>query len=141
MNERINIKTNISRSLSEVWACWTAPEHIIHWNAASDDWCCPHAVNDLRVGGRFSYRMEARDGSFGFDFCGTYTEVQQEKLIAFTLDDDRTVTVRFTPTENGTQVEETFEAEMENPVEMQKTGWQMILDRFRDHVETSGHTQ
>lgn len=135
MKEQINVSVNVARPLPHVWVYWTAPEHIVHWNAASDDWCCPHAENDLRVGSRFSYRMEARDGSFGFDFCGTYTEVQHEKLVAYTLDDDRTVTVRFTPTENGTLVEETFEAETENPVDMQKTGWQAILDRFKRHVE------
>lgn len=136
MKEQIHVNVNVARSLPEVWTYWTHPRHIVHWNAASDDWCCPHAENDLRVGGRFSYRMEARDGSFGFDFSGTYTEVQQKTLIAYTLDDDRTVTVRFTPTENGTLVEETFEAETENPVDMQKTGWQLILDRFRQHAET-----
>lgn len=138
MPEKITIRTTISASSQHVWHCWTLPEHITQWNAAGDDWHCPKAENDLSVGGRFSYRMEARDGSFGFDFGGTYTAIEDQRLIVYTLDDDRTVSIQFS-TENGqTVVEETFEAESENPIELQLTGWQMILDRFKRYCESIG---
>ena len=107
----------------------------MHWNAASDDWHCPKAENDLRAGGTFSFRMEARDGSFGFDFGGTYTEVKPQQRFAYTIGDGRKVSVDFAKDGNGTKVTETFEAETENPLEMQRHGWQGILDRFKAYAE------
>jgi uncharacterized protein YndB with AHSA1/START domain len=101
------------------------------------DWHTPYAENDLRVGGVFRSRMEAKDGSSGFDFVGTYDEVHQHKLIAFTMSDGRKVKVTFTDTGTSVQIVETFEAEMENPLELQKQGWQTILDNFKKHVETT----
>ncbi|MCB0770673.1 MAG: SRPBCC domain-containing protein [Flavobacteriales bacterium] len=130
MNEPITISTRIARPVAHVWACWTAPEHIVHWNAASDDWHCPKAVNDLREGGAFCYCMAARDGSFSFDFAGTHTAVVPTQRIASTLDDGRKMEVTFTAEGDGTLVTEHFDPEDENPRDMQRSGWQAILDRF-----------
>ena len=125
----------IAKPLDEVWTCWTDPGHIMQWNAASDDWHCPHAENDLRVGGRFTSRMESRDGSFGFDFRGTYTAVEPRSRLAYTMEDGRICSVQFDADAQGTRVAETFDAENENPVDMQRNGWQAILDRFKQYVE------
>jgi uncharacterized protein YndB with AHSA1/START domain len=132
---RITVDAAINKPVGHVWKYWTDPEHITHWNAASEDWHCPHAENDLRVGGRFSSRMEARDGSVGFDFGGTYTEVKPQKKIAYTMDDGRRCEVLFTEEGNGTKMNVTFDAETENPVEMQRGGWQAILDNFKKYAE------
>jgi len=110
----ISVKAEIIAPIEKVWKCWTAPEYITRWNQASDDWHSPHAVNDLRVGGKFNYRMEAKDGSFGFDFWGIYTRVEHYKSIEYTLGDDRKVKVEFLSSGNKTTVVETFEAESEN---------------------------
>lgn len=107
----------------------------MHWNHAGNDWHCPAAQNDLRQGGSFVYKMAAKDGSFEFDFGGTYDEVKEHELIAFTMGDNRTVRVTFVPTSGGVKVIETFEAETQNSPDMQRTGWQMILDNFKKHVE------
>ena len=132
---RVTVSAEVVKPLEHVWTCYTEPQHITQWNAASDDWHCPRAENDLRVGGHFSSRMEARDGSFGFDFGGTYTEVKPNELIAYTMDDGRTCEVRFAKDGGGTQVTVSFDAETENPVEMQRGGWQAILDRFKAYTE------
>jgi len=132
---RIIVSAQVAKPVDHVWTCYTEPTHITQWNAASDDWHCPRAENDLRVGGRFSYRMEALDGSFGFDFGGTYTSVKQMEHFAYTMDDGRTCEVRFAAEGGGTAVTVTFEAETENPVEMQRGGWQSILDRFKAYTE------
>jgi uncharacterized protein YndB with AHSA1/START domain len=121
-----------------VWKYYTEPAHITQWNAASDDWHCPRAENDLRVGGRFSSRMEARDGSMGFDFGGTYNAVLPNQRFAYTMDDGRTAEVGFTRDGNDTKVTVSFDAESENPVEMQRGGWQAILDRFQAYAEKQG---
>lgn len=134
----ITISTRIAKPVAHVWNCWTKPEHIMHWNAASDDWHCPKAENDLRVGGRFSSTMAARDGSFSFDFSGEYTAVEPQSRIAYTLEDGRKVEVRFNPDGDGTNVEQTFDPEKENPEEMQRGGWQAILDRFKAYAEQQG---
>lgn len=118
-----------------VWEAFTAPEHITQWNAASEDWRCPEAESDLQVGGRFRSRMEARDGSEGFDFTGVYTEVVLHERIAYTMDDGRQAVVTFTLGEQGTVVETQFEPEGENSLELQQAGWQAILDNFRQYVE------
>ena len=124
--------------LERVWECWTNPEHITEWNAASDDWHTPQATNDLREGGTFTSRMEAKDGSVGFDFTGTYTSVIPHKKIAYVMEDGRTVEVDFEDLGGGeVTVRETFQAEQENPLDMQKQGWQAILDRFKGYVEAN----
>ncbi|MFA5971325.1 MAG: SRPBCC domain-containing protein [Lentimicrobiaceae bacterium] len=137
-NIAITVRAIINAPVQKVWEYWTNPKHIIHWNNASPDWHTPRAENDLRVGGKFLSRMEARDGSMGFDFEGTYTKVKHQKLIELTLDDDRKVQVHFDPVGNKTKVTEVFEAEQENTVELQETGWQAILTNFKKYVETPG---
>lgn len=132
---QITIQTIVKSGIDSVWAAWTTPDDINQWNAASDDWHNPRSSNDLRPGGQFSYRMEARDGSFGFDFGGTYTNVVPHKLIEYVLGDGRAVSVRFEPVEAGVQIIETFEAEDVHAAEMQKQGWQSILNRFAAYVE------
>ncbi|MBK6635141.1 MAG: SRPBCC family protein [Chitinophagaceae bacterium] len=133
----ITVETIVQAPVEKVWECWTKPEHITGWNNASDDWHTPRAENDLRVGGKFLSRMEARDGSMGFDFSGVYDEVKPNERIAYTLDDDRKVKIVFTGNDNETTVTETFEAEKENSVELQRGGWQSILDNFKKYTESN----
>lgn len=133
----ITIENTVNAPVEKVWKFWTLPEHVTQWNHASDDWHSPSGTNDLKVGGSFSFRMEAKDGSFGFDFGGVYDEVKKNELIAYTLGDGRKVKVKFTDTGNSTNVVETFEAEKTNPVEMQKGGWQAILDNFKKYTEAN----
>ena len=137
---KITIETTVHAPLEAVWKAWTTPADIVRWNAASDDWHTTSATVDLRVGGTFSSRMEAKDGSFGFDFEGTYTDVVVEERLAYAMADGRAVVVEFEAADGAIRVRETFDAEETNPVEMQRTGWQAILDRFARHVEanTSG---
>ena len=132
----ITIEATINAPVEKVWKFWTEPEHIKQWNNASDDWHTPKAENDLRVGGKFSSRMEAKDGSFGFDFGGVYDKVKTNELIAYTLGDDRKVKIIFTSQGNSTKVTEAFEAESENAIDLQKTGWQAILNNFKKYTET-----
>lgn len=117
--------------------CWNRPEHITGWAFASDDWEAPAVENDLRVGGRFKTRMAAKDKSAGFDFAGVYTSVQEHKLIEYNMDDGRHVKVEFAKLPNGVQVTETFEPENTFPVEMQRSGWQAILENFRKYTEAN----
>ena len=131
----ITVETTVQTSVEKVWEFWTEPTHITKWNTASDDWHTPHAENDLRVGGKFLSRMEAKDGSFGFDFGGIYDEVLLHKVIAYTLGDGRKVNITFQGQENETEVIVTFEAETENPIEFQQQGWQAILDHFKKYAE------
>ena len=131
----ITVETSIHAPISKVWEYWTKPEHIMQWNAASDDWHTPRSENDLRVGGTFSSRMEARDGSMGFDFGGTYTDVVPQERIAYALGDGRKVEISFTVEGDLVKVVEAFDAESTNPVEMQKGGWQSILNRFKTYTE------
>lgn len=132
----ITIEATVKAPIEKVWQCWTMPEHITKWNNASDDWHTPHAENDLRAGGKFVSRMEAKDGSFGFDFGGVYDEVKNNELIAYTLGDNRKVKITFSPEGVQTRVVETFEAENTNPIEMQRGGWQAILNNFKKYVES-----
>ncbi|MBZ0207967.1 MAG: SRPBCC domain-containing protein [Flavobacteriales bacterium] len=132
---RITVSTFVNKPVDHVWKVWSEPEHIMQWCAASDDWHCPQATNDLRTGGAFSSTMAARDGSASFAFSGTYDDVQLHKRIAYTMEDGRTCEVRFTEEKSGTRVVETFDAETQNSVEMQQGGWQAILDRFKKHAE------
>ncbi len=131
----ITVETIIQTDISTVWKLWSGPEHIVKWNAASDDWHTTKAENDLKVGGHFSSRMEAKDGSFGFDFGGVYTEVIENEKICSSLEDARTVEILFTNLGDSTKVIETFEAETTNSIEMQKAGWQAILDNFKRYTE------
>ena len=119
----ITVEAAIVAPIEKVWKYWTEPQHITQWNNASEDWHTPHAENDLKEGGRFTSRMEAKDGSFGFDFGGTYTLVETNKQIEYTLDDGRKVSINFTSQGNETTVVETFEAENMNSIELQKGGW------------------
>lgn len=132
------METIVAAPVSKVWQCWTNPEHITKWCFAQDDWCAPMATNDVQVGGVFTTRMEAKDGSAGFDFGGTYTAVESEKVLAYTMkgEDARKVSIQFSPEGEGCRVTETFEAEGENPLEMQRAGWQSILENFRQYVES-----
>lgn len=131
----ITVETIVNAPVEKVWQTWTLPEHITKWTNASDDWHAPRAENDLKTGGKFLTRMEAKDGSVGFDFGGTYDEVSHHAHIAYTMSDGRRVTVDFSPAGNGTKVVERFDAETENSVEMQKSGWQSILDNFKKYTE------
>ena len=131
----ITVQAVINAPVEKVWKLWTDPEHITKWNTASDDWHTPRAENNLRVGGKFLYRMEAKDGSFGFDFVGVYDEIKRNEFIAYTIEDGRKVRVTFTKNNEKTRVVETFEAESTNPIEMQRDGWQAILNYFKKYVE------
>ena len=132
---RITVTTTVAVSPELAWAYWTEPRYITQWNQASEDWHTPRADNDLRVGGKFSSRMESRDGKYGFDFWGVYTAVEPYQLLASTLGDERKVSVLFEAVNGGTKITETFEAESENSVELQRTGWQSILDSYKRYVE------
>ncbi len=127
----------IDAPLDKVWTCFTSPEFITQWNFASDDWHAPKAENDLRINGRFSFRMEAKDGSFGFDFGGVYTDLKMHELIAYTLDDYRKVVVKMTHDGQYTQFTQMFEAEQENSIELQQGGWQAILNNFKKFVDNN----
>ncbi len=137
MADAITITALIDAPVEKVWACWTGPEHITGWNFASDDWCCPRAENDLRVGGLYRARMEAKDGSFGFDFGGTYDRVDPQSAIGLVMDDTRRVDTTFVPEKDGTRVTTVFDAEAQNPIEMQRDGWQAILNNFKRHTESA----
>jgi uncharacterized protein YndB with AHSA1/START domain len=132
----ITVTATIHAPAPKVWEMWTSPEHLTKWNNASDDWHTPRAENDVRPGGKFNIRMEAKDGSMGFDFGGTYDAVVLNKHIAYTMGDGRKVTVDFTGNGQATTVTETFEAETQNPEEMQKNGWQAILNNFKKYAES-----
>ncbi len=131
----ITVEATVNAPAEKVWNLWSSPDHIIKWCAASDDWHTPKAENDLREGGKFTSRMEAKDGSFGFDFGGVYDEVKINELIAYSLDDGRKVKISFTPIGDKTKITETFEAETTNSIEMQQGGWQAILDNFKKYAE------
>lgn len=133
----ITVKATIEAPIEKVWEFWAVPEHITKWNQASDDWHTPRAENDLREGGTFVSRMEAKDGSAGFDFGGTYDEVKKHELIAYTMSDGRQVEIRFSEDGNATRVTETFDPEEANSREMQQSGWQAILDNFKKYAETN----
>ena len=133
----ITVETTVAAPVDRVWRAYTTPEAITRWNAASDDWHTTAATVDLRPGGAFSSRMEAKDGSAGFDFAGTYTDVVEHERLAYTFG-DRTAEVVFRPVPAGTAVCMTFEGETTHPVEQQRQGWQAILDNFRRYVEGGG---
>jgi uncharacterized protein YndB with AHSA1/START domain len=132
---KITVETTVNAPVEKVWTRWTLPEHIKQWTFASDDWHAPSAENDLRNGGKFTTRMEAKDGSFGFDFWGIYDEVKENERIAYTMGDGRKAEILFTRDGDATKVTETFEAESQNDVEMQRGGWQAILNNFKKYTE------
>ena len=135
---KITVETLVKADLDKVWDAWNNPEDIKQWNAASDDWHTTQSAVDLREGGRFSSRMEAKDGSAGFDFEGTYTRIVDRQLIEFGMGDGREVQVQFIDGADGVLVRETFEAENDFDPELQRQGWQAILDNFARHVEAKG---
>ncbi len=131
----ITVEVTVNAPMEKVWKAFNTPGDITKWCAASDDWHAPKAENDLRVGGRSNTRMEAKDGSFGFDFSWIYTKVNAHETLEYTLDDDRKVSVKFEDTDGGVKVTQRFETEDTNPVEMQQAGWQAILDNFKKYTE------
>lgn len=131
---KLSIDTTVPAAVERVWEYWTEPGHITKWNFASDDWHCPKAINDLRKGGKYAARMEAKDGSFGFDLEAVYDEVVKHREIHYTMADGRQVITIFEPDGNYTKIRTTFDAEALNPIEMQQAGWQAILDNFKKYV-------
>jgi len=137
VNSVITVRTVVYAPIQKVWTFWTDPEHIMQWNNASDDWHTTHATNDLRVSGNFLSHMAAKDGSFSFDFEGTYSNVELHRTIEYTIADGRDVKINFMAEDTATVVVESFEAESTHSIEMQRTGWQSILDNFKKYVEST----
>lgn len=131
----IKVEATVNAPIQKVWAFWTSPEHIVNWNNASEDWHTPKAENDLHVGGKFVFTMAARDGSVSFDFNGVYDEVVENQAIEYTIEDGRKVKIAFKSVGDRTEIIETFEAENQNPPELQQAGWQAILDNFKKYTE------
>lgn len=132
---KIEIKAYINASLGKVWLAYTQPNHIVNWNFANKEWCCPYAENQLEIGGRYKARMEAKDGSFGFDFEGVYSEVDMESRLHFVMPDQRHVIIDFSAGEDNTLVKIAFDAETSNSIKLQRDGWQSILNNFKNYVE------
>ncbi|MCF1193036.1 SRPBCC family protein [Mangrovimonas sp. AS39] len=132
--EKITIQTAIPSDLKTVWEAYTSPEHIVNWNFASDDWCCPEAKNDLKEGGTYFARMEAKDGSFGFDFKAIYSHVDPQSSLTYKLEDGRDVKTSFERDSQGVIVTTVFDPESQNPIDMQRDGWQAILNQFKSYV-------
>ncbi|WP_027086549.1 SRPBCC family protein [Cohnella panacarvi] len=132
---KVTVQAVIQAPVDKVWRLWSEPEHITKWNQASEDWHAPRSENDLRVGGKFTTRMEAKDGSMGFDFGGIYDEVRLHETIAYTMGDGRKVHITFVDQGNATTVIETFDAEKTHPVEFQQAGWQAIMNNFKQYAE------
>ncbi len=136
-NNIITVQTLVDARIEKVWDYFTMPAHITRWNNASDDWHTPQAASDLKEGGKFTYRMEAKDGSFGFDFEGVFDRITPNEYIEYTIADGRKVSIKFAPDGNKTSVVEQFEPEHVNALDIQKTGWQNILDSFKNYTETN----
>lgn len=136
MKKEITVQVEISLNIKKVWEVLTEPIHIINWNFASDDWFCPKAENNLKIGEKFNYRMEAKDGSFGFDFWGTYTEIEDFKKLFSILGDGRKLEIFLEEKNEVTTIIEKFEAEDENSIELQKNGWQSILNNLKKYAES-----
>lgn len=132
---KITIQAVVAADRQKVWNCYTQPEHITKWNFATDTWHCPAASNDMRVGGKYLARMEAKDGSFAFDFEAVYNEIVDGEKFTYTMPDNREIQVSFEKMDDKTRVTVTFDPENENPVELQRSGWQSILDNFRKYAE------
>lgn len=136
-NNPITIEATINAPIEKVWEYWTKPEHITKWAFASDDWHAPSADNDVRAGGKFKTRMESKDGTQGFDFGGTYTTVEEHRTIEYTMDDGRKVSAKFSSEGDSTKVVQSFDPENENSEEVQREGWQAILNNFKKYVENN----
>lgn len=134
--EKVVVETIVNAPIGEVWRAYSNPDDMVQWNYASDDWHAPSATSDLRPGGQFSTRMEAKDGSAGFDFAGTYTNVVDQRLIEYSFG-ERQASVEFDEVQGGVRVRVSFDPENEFPLEQQRAGWQAILDNFKRHVETT----
>lgn len=132
---QVTVEAIVNAPIEKVWSRWNEPQHITQWCFASDDWHAPKAENDIRTGGKFSTTMAAKDGSFSFDFGGVYDNVVANKLIEYTIGDGRKVKITFEQQGSAVKVTETFDAEGTNPVEMQRAGWQAILDNFKKYAE------
>lgn len=131
----LTVECTVNAPVSKVWSLWTLPEHIVNWNFASEDWHSPRATSDFRVGGTFKYRMEARDGSFGFDLFGVFEELVPNERIVYSLEDGRKVIIAFVAQGDQTKITEAFEAEKQNSLELQQAGWQAILNNFKKYAE------
>ncbi|OWU84039.1 activator of HSP90 ATPase [Oceanicola sp. 22II-s10i] len=134
--EQITVTAFVNASPDTAWEAYTRPKHITRWNFASDDWCCPSASNDLRVGGTYKARMEAKDGSFGFDLVMIYDAVETGESFTSTMENGRQVTTTFAPEADGTLVSTRFDPETEHPIEMQRDGWQAILNNYKSYAES-----
>lgn len=132
----ITIETLVHTPINLVWDTWNSPNHVVHWNHASDDWHSPKADNNFVVGGKFVYRMEAKDNSFGFDFSGTYEEIVDKKRVVTRLDDNRLVKTEFYVENDSVRIVETFEAEDQNSIELQREGWSAILNNYKLYTES-----
>jgi len=137
MSNKIVVKTTVYAGIEKVWDYYTNPEHITKWNFADPSWQCPSASNDMRAGGKYSARMEAKDGSFGFDFEAVYDEVAEGERFTYTMPNGRQASVVFKKDGDQTEVTVTFDPETEHPLEMQKNGWQAILDNFKKYTESN----
>lgn len=133
----LTVTTTVNAPVSKAWDYWTTPEHIMQWNSASPEWHTPSATNDLRTGGSFTSRMEARDGSMGFDFGGVYDLVEDQRYIEYTMGDGRKVKITFTAEGDQTTIVESFDAETQNSLELQQSGWQAIMDNFKNYTENN----
>jgi uncharacterized protein YndB with AHSA1/START domain len=134
---KIIVSATIDAATEKVWEFWTEPRHITRWNFATEDWQCPSAENDLRPGGKYKARMEAKDGSFGFDFEAVYDEVSERKRLTYTMSDGRQSTTEFEDLGGRTLVTTSFDPEKENPAEFQQQGWQAILNSFKQYTESN----
>jgi uncharacterized protein YndB with AHSA1/START domain len=134
---KITVETTVNAPVEKVWNYFTSADHVVKWNSPSEDWHTPRAQNDLRPGGKFNYRMEAKDGSFGFDFEGVYDQVKTNELTEYTMSDGRKVVNEFITNGNETRLVVTFDAENQNPVDFQQAGWQAIMDNFKKYTEAN----
>lgn len=134
--ERITVSTSVQADLDKVWELWTKPEHIVNWNFASEEWCCPNATNELKPGGAFNWRMESKDGKMGFDFTGIYDKIIDKERISYQMSDGRNADILFSQIGNEVTVSEAFDAEETNTIELQRAGWQAILGNFKKYVES-----
>ena len=135
--EPITVEAEVNADIAKVWEYWNQPEHIMNWAFASDDWKCPAAQNDLKVGGKMVITMAAKDGSAQFDLAATYQQVDEGELIEYVMEDGRKVKIEFSETENGVRITESFDPENKNPREMQQEGWQEILNNFKKYTENN----
>lgn len=136
MNARITVSALVHADKYRTWDCYTNPSHIVNWNFADPSWHCPHAENDMKIGGIYNARMEAKDGSFGFDFFATYTEIDPGNKFSYEFG-GRYATITMEESDGKTNITIVFDPETENSIELQQTGWQMILNNFKKYVETN----